>query len=245
MSLNFSRTCDFQIWQRPSQPTNQQQPQIEVDDKSNVFLIEFHITKVDQWKNYIGNSQEPVSSYEDTKSDTKLVFLSKREVMSQDINGGCLCSLLRKFEIPVEDHGTMIRQIVGLAGTSTMPIVVNIIHVYLMEILVPNSYMEILALPIVDPVRDYDTIILDSMETYEPKSIPATKSSIEALEKIMFQPSSNSIQECSICLEEFQTGFAVTRMPCSHVYHGKCIAKWLQTSHFCPLCRYPMPHYAS
>ena len=235
MPLNFSRTYDFQIWQRPSQPTNQQQPQIEVDDKSNVFLIEFHITKVDQRKNYIGNSQEPVSSYEDTTSYTELVFLSKREVMSQDINGGCLCSSLRKFEIPVEDHGTMIRQIVGLAGTSTMPIVVDIIHVYLMEIVAP----------IEDPVRDYDTIILDSMETYEPKSIPATKSSVEALEKIMFQPSSNSTQECSICLEEFQTGFVVTRMPCSHVYHGNCIAKWLQTSHFCPLCRHPMPHYAS
>ncbi|KAK9995997.1 hypothetical protein SO802_020683 [Lithocarpus litseifolius] len=237
MSFNYSRTYDFQIWQWPSQPTNQQQPQIEVDDK-NVFIgIEFHITKVNQQKNYIGNKQEPVSSYEDTTSDIRLkLFLSKHEVMSQNINGGggCLCSLLREFEIPVEDHGTMVQQIVGLAGTSTMPIVVDIIHMELIEIVVP----------FVDSVRDYDTIILDSMETYKPKSIPATKSSIKALEKIMFQPSSNSIQECSICLEEFQTGFEVTRMPCSHVYHGKCIAKWLQTSHFCPLCRYPMPHYA-
>ncbi|KAK7851329.1 e3 ubiquitin-protein ligase mpsr1 [Quercus suber] len=33
-------------------------------------------------------------------------------------------------------------------------------------------------------------------------------------------------------------------MPRSHVYHGKCIAKWLRTSHFCPLCRYPMPNNA-
>ena len=235
MVLKFSKFCDFQIWQQPSQATNQEQPQIEVDDKSNVFLIVFHITTVNQQKNYIGNSQEPVSSHEQTTSDTRLEFLPKHEVMSQDINGGCLCSLLREFEIPVEDHGTMIQQIVGLmAGTSTMPIVVDIVHVDIMEIVVP----------IVDSVRDYDTIILDSMETYEPKYIPATKSSIKALEKIMFQPSSNSIQECSICLEEFQTGFEVTRMPCSHVYHEKCIAKWLQTSHFCPLCRYPMPHYA-
>ena len=132
--------------------------------------------------------------------------------MSQDIDGDCLYSLLREFEIPAEDHATMVQQVAGLAGTSRMPIVVDIIYVELMEIEVP----------IVDLVLDYDTIILDSMETYEPKSIPATKSSIEALEKIRFQPSSNLIQECSTCLEEFQIGL------CSHVYHRKCIGKWLQ-----------------
>ena len=175
-------------------------------------------------------------SYEEITSNIeRLLWLSKHEVVSQDINGGCLYSLLREFEIPVEDHGTMVQQVAGLAGTSIrMPIVVDIIYVELMEIEVP----------IVDLVLNYDTIILDSMETYEPKSIPATKSSIEALEKIRFQPSSNLIQECSICLEEFQIGFEVTSMPCSHVYHGKCIGKWLQTSHFCPLCRYPMPNNA-
>ncbi|KAL4633774.1 hypothetical protein ACB092_04G146600 [Castanea dentata] len=188
------------IWQRPSQPTNQQQPQIEEEDESKVFGFEFHMLK------------------------------------------------------------SIVQEIAGLAGTSRMPIVVDIIYVELMEI----------EAPIVDLVLDDDTIILDSMETYEPKSIPTTKSSIEALEKIMFQPSpnsiqecsicleelfnykhalrfqpsSNSIQECSICLEEFQIGFEVTSMPCSHVYHGKCIAQWLQASHFCPLCRYPMPNNA-
>nr|XP_023886868.1 RING finger protein 44-like [Quercus suber]POE68068.1 e3 ubiquitin-protein ligase sis3 [Quercus suber] len=138
--------------------------------------------------------------------------------MLQDINGGCLYSLIKEFKIPVEDHGTMVQQVAGLAGTSRMPIVVDIIYVESMDIEVP----------IVDLVLDYDTIILDSMETYEPKFIPATKSSIEALEKIRFQPSSNLIQECSVCLEEFQIDFEVTSMPCSHVFHGKCIGKWLQ-----------------
>nr|POE80701.1 tpr and ankyrin repeat-containing protein 1 [Quercus suber] len=82
--------------------------------------------------------------------------------MSQDIKGGCLYSLLKEFEIPVEDHGTMVQEVAGLAGTSRMPIVVDIIYVELMEIEVP----------IVDLVLNYNTIILDSMETYEPKSIP-------------------------------------------------------------------------
>ncbi|KAK7855788.1 hypothetical protein CFP56_026392 [Quercus suber] len=30
---------------------------------------------------------------------------------------------------------------------------------------------------------------------------------------------------------KFQIGSKVTRMPCSHIYHEKCIFKWLKTSH--------------
>ena len=96
----------------------------------------------------------------------------------------------------------------------------------------------------VDESHVLDTVILDSMETFETRPIPATKSSVEALEKVRLQPESASVSvgECIICLQEFETGSEVTRMPCSHVYHGDCIVKWLETSHHCPLCRYTMPH---
>ncbi|EYU40216.1 hypothetical protein MIMGU_mgv1a023559mg [Erythranthe guttata] len=51
---------------------------------------------------------------------------------------------------------------------------------------------------------------------------------------------------CSICLEDLSPGGdndfeEALSMPCSHVYHGDCIKKWLSTSHYCPLCRFEMP----
>ncbi|KAI9168996.1 hypothetical protein LWI28_005145 [Acer negundo] len=53
--------------------------------------------------------------------------------------------------------------------------------------------------------------------------------------------SSSSSENCSICLEEMEAGSYGTSMPCSHMFHGGCIVKWLKQSHYCPVCRYEMP----
>ena len=72
------------------------------------------------------------------------------------------------------------------------------------------------------------------------KPIPATESSIDALERVVLDASA-SARDCTVCMEEIDAGSEANRMPCSHVYHSDCIVKWLQTSHMCPLCRYHMP----
>ncbi|XP_010268564.1 PREDICTED: RING-H2 finger protein ATL39-like [Nelumbo nucifera] len=77
-------------------------------------------------------------------------------------------------------------------------------------------------------------------------AVPASASAIEALEVTKLDVDgggvgSTSTINCAICLEELPIGSQITRMPCSHVYHGGCISQWLQTSNFCPLCRYEMP----
>ncbi|XP_011013930.1 PREDICTED: uncharacterized protein LOC105117854 [Populus euphratica] len=79
----------------------------------------------------------------------------------------------------------------------------------------------------------------ESMEV-EAKPIPATKSSIDALERVVLDASA-SARDCTVCMEDIDAGSEAIRMPCSHVYHSDCIVKWLQTSHMCPLCRYHMP----
>ncbi|KAG5536664.1 hypothetical protein RHGRI_024177 [Rhododendron griersonianum] len=62
-------------------------------------------------------------------------------------------------------------------------------------------------------------------------TVPATVSSIEALEKVVVLDDgggggggvSGSVDQCAICFEELVGGSVASRMPCSHVYHGDCI----------------------
>lgn len=69
--------------------------------------------------------------------------------------------------------------------------------------------------------------------------VPASRSSIQTLETQKYQ--GESVETCVVCMEEFSVGVDVTRMPCSHIFHGECIVKWLENSNFCPLCRFEMP----
>ncbi|KAJ8772114.1 hypothetical protein K2173_027291 [Erythroxylum novogranatense] len=47
----------------------------------------------------------------------------------------------------------------------------------------------------------------------------------------------NEHDNCVICLDEFSGETALTRMPCSHVFHQSCLFRWLRNSNSCPLCR--------
>eukprot|EP00931_Biecheleriopsis_adriatica_P039958 TRINITY_DN22856_c0_g1_i3.p1 TRINITY_DN22856_c0_g1~~TRINITY_DN22856_c0_g1_i3.p1 ORF type:complete len:415 (+),score=88.31 TRINITY_DN22856_c0_g1_i3:116-1360(+) len=44
-------------------------------------------------------------------------------------------------------------------------------------------------------------------------------------------------KECCICLDEYSAECAIIKTPCQHLMHRECLAKWLKTSHFCPICR--------
>lgn len=43
-----------------------------------------------------------------------------------------------------------------------------------------------------------------------------------------------SDQECSICMEPFNTN--TIKLSCEHMYHEECIVEWFQRSKRCPLC---------
>ncbi|KAI8553752.1 hypothetical protein RHMOL_Rhmol05G0040600 [Rhododendron molle] len=65
-------------------------------------------------------------------------------------------------------------------------------------------------------------------------AIPQVTGGLEkvALESCSVKP------RCAICLD---TILVRNRMPCSHIYHGHCIYRWLRKSSLCPLCRFAMP----
>ncbi|MBA0708331.1 hypothetical protein Golax_023465 [Gossypium laxum] len=69
--------------------------------------------------------------------------------------------------------------------------------------------------------------------------VAANESSIkEMIERVKVEAGE---EDCMICLEELKVGFEASRMPCSHVFHGDCMEKWLKQSHYCPICRFEMP----
>jgi len=41
---------------------------------------------------------------------------------------------------------------------------------------------------------------------------------------------------CSICLEILNIGDEVNKLNCNHIYHKKCLDKWICNNN-CPLCR--------
>lgn len=44
--------------------------------------------------------------------------------------------------------------------------------------------------------------------------------------------------ECVVCLEDFDNEDIIKELPCRHLYHVKCIDKWLsQNSNKCPVCK--------
>ncbi|XP_061358328.1 E3 ubiquitin-protein ligase RING1-like [Gastrolobium bilobum] len=94
--------------------------------------------------------------------------------------------------------------------------------------------------------EEYDDVMQAMMEesAQDFRMIPASKNAIHSLKKVKV---TKLDEYCPIFMEEFVVragdngGKAVSAMPCDHVFHQRCIVQWLQTSHMCPLCRYPMP----
>jgi len=86
----------------------------------------------------------------------------------------------------------------------------------------------------------------EEMEHYA-ATIPAFAEVIDSLKTFSISPFlKKEIEKCNICLKnvgfrENEENVKLSSLPCEHVFHHLCIVKWLQTSHTCPLCRYPMP----
>ncbi|KAJ1441219.1 Zinc finger, RING-type [Sesbania bispinosa] len=47
----------------------------------------------------------------------------------------------------------------------------------------------------------------------------------------------NEDPECCICLAKYKDKEEVRQLPCSHLFHLKCVDQWLRIISCCPLCK--------
>ena len=47
-------------------------------------------------------------------------------------------------------------------------------------------------------------------------------------------------KSCMICLEEFKSKEKVVALPCLHLFHKKCIKKWMERKKECPVCKFEL-----
>jgi hypothetical protein len=45
-------------------------------------------------------------------------------------------------------------------------------------------------------------------------------------------------KRCIICLENFKNGDESIILPCVHIFHSKCIRRWVERKRTCPFCNY-------
>ncbi|KAF2313624.1 hypothetical protein GH714_012619 [Hevea brasiliensis] len=57
------------------------------------------------------------------------------------------------------------------------------------------------------------------------EKIPATKSSIDELERLEFLDDLGRVTTSTVCVEELQVGVQAIQLPCYHHYHQDCIVK--------------------
>ena len=43
--------------------------------------------------------------------------------------------------------------------------------------------------------------------------------------------------ECVICLSGFKIGDKESTLPCLHIFHYKCLKKWIYENKWCPICK--------
>ncbi|GMI94751.1 hypothetical protein HRI_003144400 [Hibiscus trionum] len=74
-------------------------------------------------------------------------------------------------------------------------------------------------------------------------SLPAPESVVDSFplrshKKVEATEIADAIEQCYICLAEYDDGDKIRALPCQHEFHMTCVDKWLKEIHgVCPLCR--------
>ncbi|XP_068643544.1 E3 ubiquitin-protein ligase At4g11680-like [Aristolochia californica] len=65
----------------------------------------------------------------------------------------------------------------------------------------------------------------------------ASDDQLSCLPKWKFKEVSDENSECCICLARYRDKEEVRQLPCSHLFHLRCVDQWLRIISCCPLCK--------
>ena len=54
------------------------------------------------------------------------------------------------------------------------------------------------------------------------------------------EPTTSTADMCTICMDEFKAVNTCKEMPCKHLFHSRCLDRWLIKNASCPVCRHQL-----
>lgn len=82
----------------------------------------------------------------------------------------------------------------------------------------------------------------ERLGSVKPKGLPKHLISRLSIKRFIVPESKKvTLQEddrkCVICMSDYESNDKLTGLPCCHYFHAKCAERWLEESHYCPICR--------
>jgi len=66
--------------------------------------------------------------------------------------------------------------------------------------------------------------------------VPALKSKVAKMAVFTYTPALTGLDEC-FCAVGYTSADRLLALPCGHVFHKRCIDKWFEENHVCPVCK--------
>ena len=77
-----------------------------------------------------------------------------------------------------------------------------------------------------------------NISNLEDVKVTVSKEELDKIPLIDFSELEKKDTICSICLDEFEKEHKIRKTVCGHLFHMKCLDKWLsENSYKCPMCR--------